>query len=577
MDDNSHCCDSHPGHECSVFCKTCDLPICRLCVSNEHKSHNLSELSEKIEEVSKSIAQENDRLKTLLDRTTKQLSSLTEFYKKANEDVSVREKDWLKQIEKFTKKLHQEMDDLKKEKGAKLQKQKGELEEMIGKIEEMNRKSATLKESKKLKEMMKFRSVISEQKMLKEYNNEFKIDENDLQTNFECTERLKEIKVSLVGKDYMLDDDSTEKILEVLFVSSALDTEAQIQKFLKGQIEEKKEGLMKRFLKKEIVISVFFILSMFSLFSLCCFFSHSEIATYFLDPLMGTGFEKNIPMVEQKFISDPDLGTKVLEVPSLSSVIDTRFPADMEYHSRLFDMALTDDRKVWVGGYNKVLKLFDLQGHLHRTVPITFTGLYICMYNKQVVFIHQNDKSVNKISDDDTVMTMFTTGDWRPYGITGSASGDLLVCLRKDDQSKVVRFNSNGTVLQEIQNDSESQPLYQHAWYIAENFNGDIIVTDVKKNILVAVDKQGMFLYTYPLRNDDFDVCSVATDSVGHVYVSDYKGHKIHMLDSKGRFLRYIIPEGGINYPRPICMIGDGEMIVGECLTGLAKRIKLLE
>ena len=49
------------------------------------------------------------------------------------------------------------------------------------------------------------------------------------------------------------------------------------------------------------------------------------------------------------------------------------------------------------------------------------------------------------------------------------------------------------------------------------------------------------------------------------------------MLDRDGRFLRYIIPEGGIKAPRAVCMIGDGEMIVGECVTGLAKRIKFLE
>ena len=49
------------------------------------------------------------------------------------------------------------------------------------------------------------------------------------------------------------------------------------------------------------------------------------------------------------------------------------------------------------------------------------------------------------------------------------------------------------------------------------------------------------------------------------------------MLDRDGRFLRYIIPDGGIEDPRAVCMIGDGEMIVGECLTGLAKTVKFLE
>ncbi|XP_078322983.1 uncharacterized protein LOC111126232 [Crassostrea virginica] len=269
---------------------------------------------------------------------------------------------------------------------------------------------------------------------------------------------------------------------------------------------------------------------------------------------------------------------KVLEVPSVSSVIDTGFPADEQYkNNRLLDMAVTNDQKVWVGGASTELKLFDLQGRLQRTVTITTHGMYICMYNKQLMYTDGSDNTVKKISDDDTVVTMFTTGDWIPNGIIGSAFGDLLVCLRKDDQSKVVRYSSTGTVLQEIQYVSQGQPLYQRAWYIAENVNGDIIVTDFKNRKVIVVDILGIFRYTYSGRNNDLDALSVATDSVGHVYVTDFKGNKIHMLDRDGRFLRYIIPEGGIKYPRPVCMIGDGEMIVGECLTGLAKRIKLLE
>ena len=116
-------------------------------------------------------------------------------------------------------------------------------------------------------------------------------------------------------------------------------------------------------------------------------------------------------------------------------------------------------------------------------------------------------------------MIMFTTGDWRSYGITGSASGDLLVCLVNDNVSKVVRYSSTGTVLQEIQYDSQCQPLYQRAWYIAENINGDIIVTDYKKRIVIAVDRLGIFQYTYSGKDNVLDAFSVAIDSVGHVSI----------------------------------------------------------
>ena len=454
--------------------------------------HEISELQDKIELLLKDITQENDRLqsfwfemKTLLDHTTKQLSSLYSIYQKKKDDVTFRGQEWHKLIDNYVKKLHKELDEMKIETERVLQKQKREFEEIIGKIDEMNRKTTRLQKSKNITEMQKFRTVIKEQKTLKEFTqytipifHEFKMDKSFLQTYF-------------------------------------------------GYIEKTQE--------------------------------------------------KKVPMLEMNFIPDSDSDRKILKVPSVSFVIDTGFPAEQTYGSRLYDMTVTEDMKVWMGGASTELKLFDLQGHLHRTVTITDDGMYICMYNKQVVYSDQSNKTVKKISDDDTVVTMFTTGDWFPYGITGSASGDLFVCLFKDDQSKVVRYSSTGSVVQEIQFDLQGQPLYQFAFYVTENVNGDIIVTDFKKKIVIAVDRFGSFRYKYSGKKNDLYAMSVVTDSVGHVFATDFECDKIHMLDRDGRFLRYIIPEGGIEDPRAVCMIGDGEMIVGECLTGLVKIVKFLE
>ena len=406
----------------------------------------------------------------------------------------------------------------------------------------------------------------------------------------ECSVNIEEVLKSIAQENGLLQ--SFRRELETLI------DPAQIQEFLKREVEEKIEGLMKRFLKT--IVWVFFLFTLLNYFLFISENSKGWIASHiihFMDTPMDTELpateckinendienyfgniekmlESKISMLEKRYISDPDSGRKVLEVPSVSSVIDTGFPADDKYNNRLYDMAVTDDQKVWMGGESYELKLFDLQGHLHRTVIIPWIGTFICMYNKQVMYSDYNDNTVKKISDDDTVVTMFTTGDWKPKGITGSVSGDLLVCLIKDDQSKVVRYSNTGTVLQEIQYDSQCQPLYQYAWYITENVNGDIIVTDNKTKKVGAVDRLGIFRYSY---SGGKSASSVATDSFGHVFVTDYKGDKIHVLDRDGRFLRYIIPEGGIEVPRAVCMVGDGEMIVGEQNTGLAKRIKFLE
>ena len=55
-DDDDVClCDSHPENKCSAYCKKCDVPICILCVSIKHRSHEISELHDKVEELLKEI------------------------------------------------------------------------------------------------------------------------------------------------------------------------------------------------------------------------------------------------------------------------------------------------------------------------------------------------------------------------------------------------------------------------------------------------------------------------------------------------------------------------------------------
>ena len=106
-DDDDVClCDSHPENKCSAYCQKCDVPICILCVSIKHRSHELSELQDKVEELLKAISGENDRLQsfrhemeTLLDHTTKQLSSLSSFYQQKKDEVTARGKEWQKLID----------------------------------------------------------------------------------------------------------------------------------------------------------------------------------------------------------------------------------------------------------------------------------------------------------------------------------------------------------------------------------------------------------------------------------------------------------------------------------------------
>ena len=123
------------------------------------------------------ITEENERLQssrpnleTLQKHTVKRLSSLSSFYQQKKDEVTIRGEEWHNQVDVYVRKLHQELDDLEREKFAKLHKQKVEFDEMIKKLDEMNIKSMILQKSKNVLELQVFKSVIEKQETTKEFS-----------------------------------------------------------------------------------------------------------------------------------------------------------------------------------------------------------------------------------------------------------------------------------------------------------------------------------------------------------------------------------------------------------------------
>ncbi|XP_065941508.1 tripartite motif-containing protein 2-like [Magallana gigas] len=496
-DEDDECiCELHSPNGCTAYCKKCDIPICKLCISDKHSTHEKCPLFEQIVKLLKKIEQENGRLQLfktelekVLDHTKTILSSLTIFFTQRKDDITARGEEWRKYVKKTVQKLHRELNSMQNEHEGTLQKQKKELEEVIKNVDEINKQVAKLQKSKNLKELQNFVPIIEKQELLRN----FSLDQYPLPIFYAC-------KID-------------ENYLQTFF----------------GHIEKEKKERFTIFARKQ----------------------------------------------EETDLWDPQM--HVLEMPTLSSVIDSEFPINDENENRLYDLAITDDNKVWMGGHSKELKLFDLQGNLHRTVRITCLGLFLCVHNNNVVYSDNADKSVKMKSDSNAVETMFKTKEWNPNGLTSTGSGDLLVCLERDSYSKVVRYSSTGTVLQSIQYDSYGERLYKSPKYIAENVNGDVIVTDWKKNAVIAVNRLGIYRYSFSWKEGKSFVCSVATDLVGHVLVTDFYATNIRILDRDGRFLRYIVLEDDIRNARGLCTFGHGEVIVAENITGIAKRIKYLE
>lgn len=135
----------------------------------------MAELSDKIEELLKVIAKENERLQsfkhdfeTILDHTTKMLSSISPIYKQKKDEVTARGEVWDKEIEKTVKKFHQELDDMQKEHEGLLKIHERKYEKKKN-FDQINRKATRLQKSHDVKEMQIFIPLIKKQGALTKF------------------------------------------------------------------------------------------------------------------------------------------------------------------------------------------------------------------------------------------------------------------------------------------------------------------------------------------------------------------------------------------------------------------------
>lgn len=62
---------------------------------------------------------------------------------------------------------------------------------------------------------------------------------------------------------------------------------------------------------------------------------------------------------------------RIIEEPTVTSVVNSGFPAGEKNNNRLYNIVAADDNNVLMEGCCSELKLLDLQGNLHLTVNIT--------------------------------------------------------------------------------------------------------------------------------------------------------------------------------------------------------------
>ncbi|XP_078341285.1 uncharacterized protein LOC111109014 [Crassostrea virginica] len=239
----------------------------------------------------------------------------------------------------------------------------------------------------------------------------------------------------------------------------------------------------------------------------------------------------------------------------------------------LNNVSRLSDSELWTRGIDNILRLYNLQGELLRSVQ-TKSG-----YNPKdiavtrsgdLVYTDPSDSSINLVSGTQ-IQTLIKLQGWIPHGLCITSSGDLLISMRSDDgkQTKVVRY-SGTKKKQRIKWDDQGKPLYtsgSYIKYLSENRNLDICVADNYTHAVVVVSAAGKLRFRYSgppsTPGESFDPVGITTDSRGNILTSDYWNDSIHIIDQDGHFLHYI-HNCGLCGPWGLCVDSLDNLFVVE-------------
>ncbi|XP_062607070.1 uncharacterized protein LOC134268845 [Saccostrea cucullata] len=267
----------------------------------------------------------------------------------------------------------------------------------------------------------------------------------------------------------------------------------------------------------------------------------------------------------------------LLDEPEIINTFDTGY-------TPLYSVSCLNNEEIWTCGYDKIMKLYNLQGKLLKSIQTKSGNMpydIAVTRSGQLVYTDPGLRTVNILKIDQLQEVVRLQG-WRPYNVCITSSGHLLIIMDSDNdkQSKIVRY-SGFTEKQTIQFDSEGKPLYSSHLlkYISENRNLDICVADSGAKTLVVVNQEGKlrFRYTGHPSTDkgSFGPWGITTDSQSQILTADSDNHCIHILDQDGQFLRFI---ENCDLQRPIlCVDTRDNLIVAEYYSGKVKKIKYMK
>ncbi|KAK3093617.1 hypothetical protein FSP39_018191 [Pinctada imbricata] len=190
----------------------------------------------------------------------------------------------------------------------------------------------------------------------------------------------------------------------------------------------------------------------------------------------------------------------------------------------------------------------------------------VAIDDKTLVVTNSAMKKINMVNQDGEVILLKDTKPLYPTFIGRSLDGGILVSMidkpdfqRQDFSKRVVQhINLTGSIKKTYAYEEDNTtPLFTYPESVTQNTNTDICVINFSSEStghLCVLHASGKVRFTYKGQSDSeslFFPSDVCCDSHCNIMVSDGVNRSIHLLNSAGQFIKYIMSKTNIV---PICM-----------------------
>ena len=188
---------------------------------------------------------------------------------------------------------------------------------------------------------------------------------------------------------------------------------------------------------------------------------------------------------------------------------------------------------------------FSLTDVLH----ISWSGVHSVDNDYGLVYI-DNNHSIKHISNDGktTILIKRNDSEWKPQCLYCSPStGELLIAMHivesktNKEMGKIIRYSRVLKHEQTIPEDKPYHILYTDPHYVTENNNGDVVVSDYWRGVVVT-DHGGTYRFSYTKPPSGINIMprGICTDSLSHILVCDRNSETVQIIDKNGEFLSYL-------------------------------------